>query len=101
MSLLAGNLFEAADSTSYNADNPVIIQLFKKDIQKNENESLLAAHSMLVEERDSLKKMRFIFVSNTHVYITRDATTLRNFAMDRITNVIIAGLSGEIALLMN
>ena len=82
-------------------DNPEIVSMFRRHIKKTEEEHLMIADYVLVEEKDSVKKLKFIFVSNSHFYITKDGTLTRRFSFQKITNVIIAGLSGEIALLLD
>ena len=75
-------------------DNPAIVSLFSKHIKKTEEEHLMMADYVLVEERESVKKLKFMFVSNSHFYVTKDGTLTRRFSFQKITNVIIAGLSG-------
>ena len=60
----------------------------------------MIADYILVEERDSPKKLKFVFISNARIYVSKDGSVTRRFGLLRVTNVVIAGLSGEVALLM-
>lgn len=56
---------------------------------------------MLLDSTTSdLKKIKYVYVSNLTFYITSEGQVTKRFSHIKIYSVIVAGLSGELAILI-